>query len=583
LLGEADNATITAVQLVNPTETSSFRTSSRRGGGFSYDETPTVTVQSPPPLGDKYRPAKVVPIMEPTSRVLRIVVTDCGEGYTSTPVVTVVQNNGLVTRQCLATAVLDRQGHVESIFVLDPGFGYGGGRRTLPPKVIIDPPKRAKDSNSSRQSQDNRADNVVRGAKAYAKLEYKVAGLRLLDGGNGFVWTEPPAIQISSPNEDPDWYIDIQDSPTLRMVPVADADREPLRGAVAEMRSADGNIAYSLSGGTPDRGYVINDELLERVRRDPLELLPSSARVELCRDPVTGQMLYCVPQLAAVPQFVTVMSPRYRAFDPIFGGVGRLPVTKGANALTVSEYARLALSGAVCTVAVRTTLNPLELIKTKQQLQNDDELYTYAREQLVVKNPPDPAPSDQPSLGSSATDTVRNSASVQPDGTTLVMVSPHRSVTSETSVAPAKSIGTIDLLRSIVELRGPQALFQSADITFLASLVFGSFGFGATELFRRSFTEIFRTESAGGSATGTELVLLLAASLATVITALAASPFEVLRVRSMGLVESKKWTTVLEDFLVSSVNGLSLVCHFHAAHATVARRRSRRAHPTQQQ
>jgi hypothetical protein len=75
---------------------------------------------------------------------------------------------------------------------------------------------------------------------------------------------------------------------------------------------------------------------------------------------------------------------------------------------------------------------------------------------------------------------------------------------------------------------------------------------------------------------------LLAASLATVITAMAASPFEVLRVRSMGLVESKKWTTVLEDFLVSSAHGLSLFCHCHAAHATVSRRKSRRAHPTQQ-
>lgn len=537
LLGEADNSTITRVRIVNSQSVASeaeSRTSSRRGGGYSFAEMPTITIESPPPLGDKYREAKVAPIMETTSRVLRITLTDGGEGYTSAPIVNVVQVNGIALRQCQATAVLDRAGHVEFIVVLDPGYGYGGRKEALPPRIIIDPPSRARG-----QVQQGRR------AKAYADLEYKIAGINILDGGSGFVSTEPPKVKITPPKEDPDWFLYVQEQPSMRMIPVLDP--EPLRGEVTEMRFADGNVAYSVDG-VPDRATVIRDDLLERLVRDPLELLPSSVRPQLVWNPASGTFVYIILQLAAVPQFVAAMSPRYRACDPVFGGVGRLPVTKGANALTVSEYARLALSGAVCTVVVRTLLNPLELIKTKQQLQNDDELFDFARSNVqseeLEAGPLSSKQGDSDNFSAPA-----NVSEAALSTTTMLMPPPTSSIVIAGAAATKKvAVSTVDMISSIVELRGPLALFQSADITFLASLVFGSFGFGATELFRRSFTGFFFTESGGDS--GAEIVLLLAASLATVLTAAAASPFEVLRVRSMGLVEPKKWTNVLEEFLV---------------------------------
>jgi hypothetical protein len=539
LLGEADNATVTEVVITNrrieKNEVDS-RTSSRRGGGYAYGELPLILADSPPPLGDKYRNAQLQPIMQPTSRVLRIKVTDQGEGYTTAPVVTVMQSNGLVIRQCQATAILNRQGQIESIFVLDPGYGYGGGRRTIPPKVVIEPPTRKAKTR----------DKSVRTAKAFAQLEYQISGIQIIDGGTGFVATEPPKIKIASPMEDPDWYLDVQESPAMRMVPIPNP--EPLTAIVTEMRFADGNVAYS-ANGMPDRSNVINDNLIERLVRDPLELLPSTARPVLVREPRSGKIIYSIPQLAIVPQFVAVMSPRYRAYDPIFGGVGRIPVTKGASALTVSEYARLALSGAVCTVAVRTVLNPLELIKTKQQLQNDEELFAYARRQVNKTQSIDTSAfqieSSQPIL-------IDNVPTAKSSTATLVAPSHQQVATEIEPTTTNPKVGTAQMIKSIVELRGPLALFQSADITFLASLVFGSLGFGATELFRRSFTSFFLAENSGvkNNAGESELVLLFAASVATVLTALAASPFEVLRVRSMGLVTPKKWTEVLEDFLV---------------------------------
>lgn len=89
----------------------------------------------------------------------------------------------------------------------------------------------------------------------------------------------------------------------------------------------------------------------------------------------------------------------------------------------------------------------------------------------------------------------------------------------------------------------------------LASVVFGIFGFGATELFRRSFSSIFFDEDAGGS----ELVFLAAAGFATLLTCAAGAPFEILRVRSMSNVESKGVKEVFFDLVVSIIF-LGILC-----------------------
>jgi hypothetical protein len=124
LLGEADNATITQIQLVRPsTATNEYdsRTSSQRGGGYSLNTFPKVSIEAPPALGNNYNPAIVLPVMKKTSRVLCIAVLDPGAGYTSAPQVYVEFGQ----KQCQATAILDRQGRVDSIVVLDPGYGSG--------------------------------------------------------------------------------------------------------------------------------------------------------------------------------------------------------------------------------------------------------------------------------------------------------------------------------------------------------------------------------------------------------------------------------------------------------------------------
>jgi hypothetical protein len=83
--------------------------------------------------------------------------------------------------------------------------------------------------------------------------------------------------------------------------------------------------------------------------------------------------------------------------------------------------------------------------------------------------------------------------------------------------------------------------------------MFGSFGFGATELFRRSFTMAFFTEGSSDQLSAGLILLLSSATVPTIITSAVAAPFELLRVRSMGLVESKEWTDMLGDFIKEKV------------------------------
>lgn len=496
LLGEIDNATIARVDLVKPSSPSeSFsRTSSRRGGGYALSEPPNILVEAPPALGSSYVPAKMLPIMKPTSRVLRIRLLDGGEGYEKAPHVIV---SGRCERQCSACAILDREGHVESIVVLDPGYGYRFTTQN-PPKVEIAKPKKQKNSTKK-----------TRQAQAVLDMEYKVSGIDILEPGNGFVLAEPPRITIDPPEVDPDWFLE---TPELKEL---EAKYGKFRAVVTQMRDKYNRTAYP-----KDETSTLE---LKRIRASPLALLPSSIRPEL-----NSYGVYVVSKVAAVRTYDTSPNIRFRAVDPLFGSIGKVPVTKNAAELKSGEYLRLAASGAVCTVLVRTALNPLELIKTKLQLKNDDELFQFAEESMKRER------------GNSGPELIQLNHNGTADS-------------AEITKTDEINIQTGDLIKSVIRLRGASALFQSADITFLASLMFGSFGFGATELFRRSFTMNFFAEGGDFNA---ELILLLAATAATIVTSAVASPFELLRVRSMGLVDPKPLTEVLKEFLQEKgVNG----------------------------
>lgn len=251
---------------------------------------------------------------------------------------------------------------------------------------------------------------------------------------------------------------------------------------------------------------ALSNEQIAMIEDNQIALLPSNIRPQFSKfindSTVIDNGYFSIPSLPAMSEETLTSSKTCRSIDPLFGGIGKAPVIKNAITLSGSQYLRLALSGAICTVLVRTALNPLELVKTKIQLRNDKEIINLA---------------------------MKKASSEQEDS----------------SKPPV--IGTTQVMQSLVEVRGPLSLFQSADITFITSIVFGLFGFGATELFRRSFNAVFFDETS--SAGPNELLFLFAAGLATLLTCAAGAPFEILRVRSMSTTENQGVAKVFDEFV----------------------------------
>jgi hypothetical protein len=508
LLGEIDNGTLAAVELFdlstdddeeNPSiDGENYRLSSRLGGGFSKLDEEVVRVDPPAPLGDDYKPARLRAIMEPTSRILRINVIDGGNGYTAAPDVIIKQSG--VSRKCEACAILDRNGSIAEVVVINPGFGYGGKHNNR--KKFEEPILPTVEFRERKGRPEKRA-------KAVPELEYKVVGVEIIDGGSGYLFDEPPRVSLDLPSTDPDWFA----TPVILRETEEEEETQLILASVTQMKNETSGVVIDTSSIRRERyDTKLADDTIQSIQKDPTALLPSDTRPQFSKfrsnssPDVIENGYYSIATLPPIQSRETQLSFKYRSIDPLFGGIGKAPVTKNALTLSSSQYFRLALSGALCTVVVRTALNPLELVKTKIQLGNDEEIIQLAMNKS-------------------------SSVQVDPDSTS----------------GSKPGVGTAQVIQSLIEVRGPLSLFQSADITLLTSIVFGLFGFGATELFRRSFSVVFFDEAAGGPS---ELLLLLAAGLATLLTCAAGAPFEILRVRSMSTTTSQSVKQVFEEFVV---------------------------------
>lgn len=174
---------------------------------------------------------------------------------------------------------------------------------------------------------------------------------------------------------------------------------------------------------------------------------------------------------------------RPASLDPLFGSLGRSPVAR-ARALDLSQYARLAFSGAVCSAVVRAVLQPLDVVKITQQLSTE----TREEEQGGVF------------------DSFLSTASLlSRDG-------------------------------------GLGALYKGTGATILATSVMGFTSFGLNEFFRRSL-EKWRDPYAEATAP-----IVLAASIGSIFVAsILACPFETLRVRVMAPSERRSFGEITKE------------------------------------
>ena len=248
---------------------------------------------------------------------------------------------GPESRRAKAIAVLEDQdgkkggrGRVKKVVLTDPGSGY---RSDCPVSVsfIAQGPGEAEEQlrleSSSSSSSHSREEGG--GAAAVAVLDKEVVAVQLLDGGAGY--TVPLGAEVS----------------------------------IAPPAEKDGRQAYAKAVVRPTvtRVEAPRDYNPTSLSAQLQQLLPSDTELEF--DVIRQAFV-----VGGEPEDDLMMyRPEENTFyDPIFGPVGRSPIEMERE-LTFENYVRLALSGGCCISIVRTSLQPLEILKTR--LQARPELY----------------------------------------------------------------------------------------------------------------------------------------------------------------------------------------------------------------
>ena len=187
LLGEADNGKVESLTLLNATRsgaTNGLALGGKREAEYLlYTADPQLVISPPPARGG--RPARAKPLLRATGRWRVAQLLDGGSGYAKgeEPEVRVLTSPGFGSSRAVVRATT-RNGQVEALVLEDAGSGYvsADGKTPLLPRVVIAAPRT--------QSPGNRP------ARATLLPEYTLLGLELLDGGSGYILSEPPSVVL---------------------------------------------------------------------------------------------------------------------------------------------------------------------------------------------------------------------------------------------------------------------------------------------------------------------------------------------------------------------------------------------------
>jgi len=337
MLVDTDNARVAAFRLVTG------------GDGYTARTPPRVTISSP--MMPTPQPARARAVLRETGSLRRLVLTSPGSIYTQgiPPEVVISEPpRGPDARRARAEAVLERgTGRVKELVLVDRGNGY---RKDGPPVTVTILPRGPGEAEEQRRLESMAAAADTNGpfssfssfstsasspldvnkggaATAVAILDQEVAAVELLDGGAGY--TVPLGAEVT-------------------IAPPAEADgkqalaKAVVRPAVTRIEAPSDYNPTSLSAQLQ-------------------QLLPSDTVLEF--DPVRGVFV-----VGGEPEedLMTFRPEENTLYDPIFGRVGRSPIEMERE-LTLENYVRLALSGGCCISIVRTSLQPLEILKTRLQ------------------------------------------------------------------------------------------------------------------------------------------------------------------------------------------------------------------------
>lgn len=500
LLAAIDNATVASCIVLDP------------GSGYAPGYGSPLVTFPPPEAGIGFEPAKGRAILRPSGKILRIDISDRGQGYLKTPTVTIsapasaqVDPSAVPAR---AKASVFRQGEnkgkLERVDLIDSGRGYSSNETI---SIEISP--------SDVPSKEGGVN-----AKAVAVPELEVAAIEIISGGSGYaeerpmqVYVEPPPLSADFDMNDPmtpglpSLNLTLQSATQtakLRPEPQGKSPRSALEQAsdINRGRGRDGGCigkacsdkaAVAVAYPTAKRDSFVSfreDSDVENRDSSSRKLGGASSGEESGVPPLplwgggttsSSQLLSLLPSgigleynsklkrytLAVDEDFaysgvMSVKEKTLRPLDPEFGVRGRSPIEREKQ-LDASTFVRFCASGAICCSGVHLLLTPIDVVKTKIQTN------------------------------------------------------------------PAKYPGLLSALKTVSIEEGAQSFFTGWAPTFLGFFVNGATAYSTTEFFRRYFID-----AAGQSANSLEVpIILAAASIAAFVGSFTLAPFEAVRVRSV--------------------------------------------------
>lgn len=202
ILAAIDNGSIASVNISDP------------GSGYAPGYGPPFVQFPPPDAGPDYETATGRAILRPNGKILRLDIINRGFGYSKPPTIKISPpqaakfGNDTSIKTAEAKAFLFKvggnKGRLERIQLTEPGSGY---REDEIIKVKISPPEMSpKDGGVT--------------ATATAILEYEVGGIRIVNGGSGYVVEKPINVYVEPPPVTA--RINMNDPMMARMIPADD-------------------------------------------------------------------------------------------------------------------------------------------------------------------------------------------------------------------------------------------------------------------------------------------------------------------------------------------------------------------------
>eukprot|EP00547_Thalassionema_nitzschioides_P008774 CAMPEP_0194226776 /NCGR_PEP_ID=MMETSP0156-20130528/42513_1 /TAXON_ID=33649 /ORGANISM="Thalassionema nitzschioides, Strain L26-B" /LENGTH=814 /DNA_ID=CAMNT_0038959233 /DNA_START=445 /DNA_END=2889 /DNA_ORIENTATION=- len=318
---------------------------------------PDAAVEFPPPqTGSSQAVGKAVLIN--TGKLLRIDVVDGGEGYTKLPDIHLpnVSSGG----KSATIEPIIKNGKLESVKVLSAGSGYTFNK-------IVEERIRAPESSEG-------------GKPAIIQIvpEMELTKIEIETCGSGYAVEKPIKVSLvqsagSSGDNEPRSVVVGQAVPKGTLGSFI-AGRKPGENEIRNFeRELDGEKPAKIVSGTSSGGSLPPSPFPEKASSSQqlLALLPQGFGLEYDTQQrryilaVNKEYQTLYPTAVAFQE--TAPGTKGRPLVPDFGPRGRSPIERDQQ-IDLSTFLRFSLSGAICASGVHLALTPLDVVKTKVQI-----------------------------------------------------------------------------------------------------------------------------------------------------------------------------------------------------------------------